>query len=76
MTRIGFPGRVLFLSDDPNKIDAQLAGADLSLEEGGRLRDDVSTDEITPLPSLVYFDERLASHPYTLDISIWQYRMR
>ena len=65
MTRVTFPGRILFLSADPDKVYAQLAGTDLSLEQAGPLRDDVSTDEITPLPSLVYFDERLASHPYT-----------
>ncbi|MFL5134376.1 MAG: aconitase family protein [Microvirga sp.] len=65
MTRITFPGRILFLSADPDKVGAQLAGTDLSLEQAGPLRDDVSTDEITPLPSLVYFDERLARHPYT-----------
>jgi 3-isopropylmalate/(R)-2-methylmalate dehydratase large subunit len=65
MTRITLPGCILFLSADPAKIDTQLARADLSLEQAGPLRDDVSTDEITPLPSLVYFDERLASHPYT-----------
>src|SRR3954454_20269931 len=65
MTRITFPGRILFLSADPDKVDAQLAGTDLSLEQAGPLRDDISTDEITPLPSLVYFDERLADHAYT-----------
>ena len=33
-------------------------------DEAGALRDEISTDEITPLPSLVYFDERLADHAY------------
>ncbi|MGO4572604.1 hypothetical protein [Microvirga sp. 2TAF3] len=56
---------MLFLSTDPETIDTQIAGADLSQGQAGPLRDDISTDEITPLPSLVYFDERLASHPYT-----------
>ena len=60
-----FPGRVLFLSADPARIDAQLAGADLTLRQAGALRDDVSTDEITPLPSLVFFDARLGGHAYT-----------
>ena len=65
MTTLPLPGRVLFLSEDPALIAAQLAGRDLERAEAGRLRDEVSTDEITPLPSLVYFDERLADHAYT-----------
>lgn len=60
-----FRGRILFLSADPDKIERQLAGEDLTRGTAGALRDDISTDEITPLPSLVFFDERLASHPYT-----------
>ena len=60
-----FPGRLLFLSADPAQIDAQLAGTDLTSAQAGALRDDVSTDEITPLPSLVFFDARLGGHAYT-----------
>ncbi len=55
-------GRILFLASDADLVAAQLAGADLPLPG---LRDDVSTDEITPLPSLAYFDERLGAHVYT-----------
>ncbi|MFC7734688.1 aconitase family protein [Roseomonas sp. GCM10028921] len=58
-------GRILFLSEDPALIAAQLGGRDLLAGEAGKLRDEISTDEITPLPSLVYFDERLADHAYT-----------
>lgn len=65
MVRVSFPGRILFLSADPGRVTAQLAGADLGHAEAGALRDDVSTDEITPLPSLVYYDQRLAAHAYT-----------
>lgn len=61
MTRLALPGRILFLTDEPGHIAAQLAGADLDRCAVGMLRDDISTDEITPLPSLVYFDERLAA---------------
>lgn len=64
MTSIS-PGRILFLSAEPGRIAAQLAGADLGRAEAGTLRDDVSTDEITPLPALVYYDDRLAAHAYT-----------
>ena len=59
--RIG--GRILFLTADPARIEAQLAGE--TLRDPGLLRDDVSTDEITPLPSLVFFDDRLGGHAYT-----------
>jgi len=37
------PGRLLFLSDDPRKIDAQLAGRTLTLAQAAPMRDDVST---------------------------------
>lgn len=57
--------RVLFLAADPAVVTAQLEGRQLSPAEAGTLRDDISTDEVTPLPSLVYFDERLAEHAYT-----------
>lgn len=65
MTWLDHPGRVLFLTEEPSRIEAQLAGADFDRQAAGVLRDDISTDEITPLPSLVYFDERLAAHTYT-----------
>ena len=63
-TRI-FAPRLLFLSDDPTVIGAQLNGAALSLSQAGRLRDDVSTDEISPLPIMVHFDDTLGRYPYT-----------
>src|SRR3712207_6273758 len=65
MATLTLPGRILFLAEDPALVAAQLAGRDLHRAEAGRLRDEISTDEITPLPSLVYFDERLADHAYT-----------
>ncbi|HSV78081.1 MAG TPA: aconitase family protein [Ramlibacter sp.] len=43
----------------------QLAGERLALSHCRPLRDDVSTDEITPAPDLVHFDERLGRYPYT-----------
>ena len=57
--------RILFLSDEPSLVEAQIGGRNLSLIEARALRDDVSTDEITPLASLVYFDERLGRYPDT-----------
>ena len=56
-------GRLLFLASDPAVVAAQLAGEDLTAVP--ELRDEISTDEITPLPSLVYFDARLGGHAYT-----------
>ena len=57
MARLELSGRILFLCADPGLIDRQLTGANLSLAQAGTLRDDVSTDEISPVNILVYFDE-------------------
>ena len=64
MTTIRLIGRILFLSNDPAAIDAQLSGADLSLGQARPLRDEISTDEITPMRAAVYYDERLGRYPY------------
>lgn len=61
---IRFTGRVLYLSQDPQLIRAQLAGAQLSRVQAGALRDDVSTDEITPVTVMLTYDERLGQYPY------------
>ena len=52
-------GRILFLSQDPALIEAQIDGRDLSQAEAGKLRDDVSTDEMTPPTTCLLYDERL-----------------
>jgi 3-isopropylmalate/(R)-2-methylmalate dehydratase large subunit len=52
-------GRILFLCEDPALVDAQLAGRDLSFAEAGALRNDVSTDEMTPPTTCLLYDERL-----------------
>jgi 3-isopropylmalate/(R)-2-methylmalate dehydratase large subunit len=57
-------GRILFLSDDPQRVAAQLQGQDLALAEAGPLRDNVSTDEITPAWVCYYYDELLGRYPY------------
>ncbi|MEO8724610.1 MAG: hypothetical protein ABI383_00675, partial [Acidobacteriaceae bacterium] len=46
-------GRILFLTEDPELIKRQLAGEDLPWNfenpaNNPKLRDDISTDEITP----------------------------
>lgn len=62
--RVSFPGRILFLTEDPDLLDCQLAGEDLSCEQAGRLRDDLSTDEITPAHICYYYDDKLGDFPY------------
>ncbi|MDQ3555438.1 MAG: aconitase family protein [Gemmatimonadota bacterium] len=59
-------GRVLFLVDEPDLIRRQLEGEDLELTEELRaaLRDNISTDEITPAYICYYFDETLGEFPY------------
>jgi 3-isopropylmalate/(R)-2-methylmalate dehydratase large subunit len=58
-------GRVLHLAADPGLVRAQLAGQDLAPEAAGPLRDDVSTDEISPLAAMVHFDAALGRHAHT-----------
>jgi 3-isopropylmalate/(R)-2-methylmalate dehydratase large subunit len=62
---LALPGRTLLLCCDPALVDAQLAGADLGLAQAGPLRDDVSTDEITPVAILSHYDERLGRFAHT-----------
>ncbi|MGH9443452.1 MAG: aconitase family protein [Thermoanaerobaculia bacterium] len=61
---VTFPGRILFLTEDPELIRRQLAGEDLDWNPSIPLRDDISTDEITPGWVCYYFDERLGEYPY------------
>ena len=58
-------GRILFLCTDPERVRAQLAGRELDRAAAGALRDEISTDEITPLPSVVHFDATLGRHAHT-----------
>lgn len=60
-----FDGRILFLTEDPALVERQLAGENISLAQAGSLRNDVSTDEITPANICYYFDEKLGEFPYT-----------
>ncbi|CAB3687075.1 3-isopropylmalate dehydratase [Achromobacter marplatensis] len=59
------PPRLLFLSQDPACIAAQLDRAASGSPSAAPLRDDISTDEITPVPILTHFDEKLGRYPYT-----------
>jgi 3-isopropylmalate/(R)-2-methylmalate dehydratase large subunit len=64
--RLRFDGRVLFLVDDAGLMRLQLDGTDLELTDTLRstLRDQISTDEITPAYICYYFDETLGEFPY------------
>ena len=65
--RVRFDGRVLFLTEDPALLRRQLAGEDLPFDPSApagsplnpKLRDNISTDEITPAYICYYFDETL-----------------
>ncbi len=66
---LALPGRILFLSADAASVTAQLGGktltGELTREQAGKLRDDVSTDEITPVAILSHYDDKLGRYPYT-----------
>jgi 3-isopropylmalate/(R)-2-methylmalate dehydratase large subunit len=62
---LGAQPRILFLSKDAKVMRLQLAGQRLTLGAAGALRDDVSTDEITPVAIMSHYDDRLARFPYT-----------
>ena len=61
---VRFDGRILYLTGDPDLIRRQLAGEDLAWEPSMPLRDDISTDEITPAYICYYYDETLGDFPY------------
>ncbi|MGH9670785.1 MAG: aconitase family protein, partial [Terriglobales bacterium] len=68
--RVRLQGRILFLTEDPEFIRRQLAGEDLpwdtkNPQNNPKLRDDISTDEITPAHICFFFDETLGEFPYT-----------
>jgi len=62
-----FEGRILYLLDDTALVRAQLyEGVDVELtpERRERLRDQISTDEITPAYICFFYDETLGDFPY------------
>ena len=66
-SEISFGGRVLFLADDAELIRRQLhEGLDPELTPGlkTQLRDQISTDEITPAYICFFYDETLGEFPY------------
>ena len=63
--RLTVPVKVLYLSQDPTLIRRQLAGEALTRAQAGPLRDDVSTDEITPVHILSHHDDTLGDFAHT-----------
>ncbi|MDL9997391.1 aconitase family protein [Variovorax sp. J22P240] len=61
---IQFAPAILFLSQSADVVTRSLQGESISLDEARPLRDDVSTDEITPLPILTHYDDKLGRYPY------------
>ena len=59
-----FQGRILFLADDPDLIRQQLEGHDLTWPADIDLRENISTDEITPAYICYYYDDTLGEFPY------------
>ncbi len=67
--KVRLQGRILFLTEDAELIKKQLAGWDLPWDtrnaaNNPKLRDDISTDEITPAHYCFYFDRTLGEIPY------------
>jgi 3-isopropylmalate/(R)-2-methylmalate dehydratase large subunit len=67
--RVRLRGRILFLTEDPGLIKRQLTGWDMPWDtknpsNNPKLRDDISTDEITPAHYCFYFDRTLGEIPY------------
>ena len=60
---------ILYLSQNPAQIEAQFAGTPLSLAQAQPLRDDISTDEITPVAILSHYDATLGEFAHTGPVS-------
>lgn len=59
---LSFPRRILYLTEDLDLLRAQLEGRDLGFDADRKLRDNISTDEITPGWVCFYYDETLGRY--------------
>ena len=64
MSSVRFAGRVLYLAEDADVMRRQLGGENVTRAAAGKLRDNISTDEITPAWVCYHFDEKLGDYPY------------
>jgi 3-isopropylmalate/(R)-2-methylmalate dehydratase large subunit len=62
--QVRLSGRVLLLAEDPAVVRAQLEGRDVDWTPAIELRDNISTDEITPAYICYYYDATLGDFPY------------
>jgi 3-isopropylmalate/(R)-2-methylmalate dehydratase large subunit len=62
--RVQIEGRILFLAEDPAIVRSQLEGNDLDPGRIPPLRNDISTDEITPAYICYHFDEKIGEFVY------------
>lgn len=60
-----FSPRILYLSQCTATVKKALGGQQVQLADALPLRDDVSTDEITPIAILTNFDDELGRYPYS-----------
>jgi len=65
MSALHIPPRILFLSQQPQIVTRALQGHAVHLDEAWPLRDDISTDEITPITTLTHFDDTLGRYAHT-----------
>ena len=66
-SHLRFDGRILYLLDDAELVKPpalRRPGHELTTELRARLRDQISTDEITPAYICYFFDETLGEFPY------------
>jgi 3-benzylmalate isomerase len=63
-SKVQLKGRILFLTEDPVLIRKQIEGEDLEVRNSHALRNDISTDEITPAYICYHFDETLGEFVY------------
>ncbi|MBI5650845.1 MAG: 3-isopropylmalate dehydratase [Chloroflexi bacterium] len=62
--KIKFDGRILLLAEDADLVKRQFAGENIAWNPTIKLRDNISTDEITPAYICYYYDETLGDFPY------------
>ena len=63
-SQVKFTGRILFLYDNDDAVQAQLAGVDLPWDPTRPLIDNISTDEITPGWVCFHYDEMLGHYSF------------
>src|SRR5260221_5007101 len=61
---VGLEGGIVFRCKTAAGVRQQIAGEDLAWPPAIKLRDDISTDEITPAYICYYYDETLGEFPY------------